>query len=72
MKILFLVPIAAKLEKLEEKQDTIIQMLRAALVRSGHDDDEDEADIFPGAMTTIDEMNDFEKRLNDKTYRKKW
>ena len=37
----------------------------------GHDDDEDEADIFSGAITTNDEMNGFEKRLNDKTYRKK-
>ena len=58
----------AHLDRLEDYQETTLRMLRSALSKAGYDEDSDD-DVFPNVLTTVDDIEDLEKRLREKTYR---
>ena len=69
---LFIVSILTRLEKLEENQEIVINMLRTALAKVGYDDDDDEDEMFPTSLSTFEELNEVEKKLKQQQpYRRK-
>ena len=58
----------AHLERLEENQETTIQMLRSVLSKAGYDDESDGSeDVFPRVLTTTQDIDELETRLREKT-----